>query len=124
MTVNIPPDHQIWGIDEDTFVILIHVSVLLGIIILPIFGFVVPIVMWEQGRKRSLVVDEHGKNVVNWVISLFLYLVISGIFCTMIIGCFFIPIILLFALITNIIGIVKAVNEVIWEYPLTIKFIK
>ena len=114
---------EIWGMDERTFLILMHVSVLSGLVV-PLVGLILPIVMWQDGKNKSILVDEHGKNVVNWLISLTIYSIVSLILCLVIIGCVLLGILILLMIIFAIIAAVKASNEIVWDYPLTIKFFK
>ncbi|WP_420601461.1 DUF4870 domain-containing protein [Flagellimonas sp.] len=87
-------------------------------------GFIVPLVIWLTSRRSVEGMDEHGKSIINFQLSLLLYIIIS------------IPAILLFGLgILGLIGVgilgfvlpivnaVKASNGELPSYFLTIKFI-
>ena len=102
----------------------LHLSVLLGLSVVPIAGFIAPIVIWQVKKNESAMIDEHGKVVVNWLISLFIYTTCAGLLTVVLIG---IPI--MFALwivgiVFPIIGGVKANNGELWKYPLSITFLK
>lgn len=57
-------------------------------------GFIVPLVIWLTSRKNVEGMDEHGKSIINFQLSLLLYIIIS------------IPAILLFGLgILGLIGV-------------------
>lgn len=89
---------------------------------MPFAGLVVPIVIWQLKKDEYPVVDEHGRVVMNWILSMFIYLA-AGILLTFIL----IGIPLLFALgiaalVFPIVGAVKANNGEVWPYPLSIKF--
>ncbi len=80
--------------------------------------------MWATIKKESSVIDAHGKNVINWIISFMIYAFISAMLCFVLIG---IP--MLFALgicsiVFTIMGAVKANNGVVWKYPMSIRFFK
>ena len=108
--------------DEDTYLLCMHLTQLLGYLI-PLGGLIVPIAMWVAKKDTSSAVDEHGKMIVNWIISLFLYSVVSGLLCLIVIG--FIPLIILgiLTVVYPIIGAIKAKEGVLWRYPLTINFL-
>ena len=87
-------------------------------------GFIVPLIIWLTSRRNVEGMDEHGKSIVNFQLSLLLYIIIS------------IPAILLFGLgILGLIGvgilgfvlpIVNAVKAANGEPPsnfLTIPFV-
>jgi uncharacterized membrane protein len=73
---------------------------------------------------RSEILDEHGKNVVNWIISGIIYAIVSGLLIP-ICGVGIVPLIALgvVAIVFPIIGGVKANNGEVWKYPLTISFL-
>ncbi len=111
-----------WGMELRQFCLLMHLAQFAGYIV-PFAGLILPIVMWAGNKDQSEEVDEHGKAILNWIISLLLYS-----FITFILVFFFIGFLLMFALIAisiifPIIGAVKAGNGERYEYPLAIKFI-
>ncbi|NQZ58621.1 MAG: DUF4870 domain-containing protein [Lentisphaeraceae bacterium] len=109
--------------DERLWSMLIHLSLLFGHAI-PGAGFVVPIVIWQMKKDESALIDEHGKNVVNWLISLLIYFVIAGLLAFVAIG---IPLLILvgvIAIVFPILGGIKANEGIVWKYPLTMSFIK
>ena len=101
----------------------LHFSTLLGFV-LPIAGLVAPIIIWQVKKNEMPVIDVHGKIVLNWIISLVIYGV-AGFFLTMVlIGFIILPVLAVLALIFAIIGGIKANNGEVWDYPLTIRFVK
>ncbi|HEV8591370.1 MAG TPA: DUF4870 domain-containing protein [Pyrinomonadaceae bacterium] len=102
----------------------LHLSQLAGLIV-PAAGLIIPIVLWQTQKEKMPALDAHGKMVTNWIISAIIYAVVSVI----LIFVFFIGLIPLLGLsiasiVFPIIGAVKANNGELWEYPLTIKFLK
>ena len=87
-------------------------------------GFIVPLVLWLTQRDRIAKMDEHGKSILNFQISMFLYGVVCipliflfglGILGLVIIGviCFVFP----------IINAIKASNGEAPNYPLSLKIV-
>ena len=103
----------------------LHLSQLANVILFPI-GIIAPILIWQMNKDKIPALDAHGKMVVNWMISSVIYAFVSVI----LIFVFFIGLIPLFGLMIAgiafpIIGALKANNDgELWEYPLTIKFLK
>lgn len=111
------------SMSEQNLGMLIHLGQLLSFLI-PLSGLIIPIVVWQLKKNDSAVIDQHGKNVVNWIISAIIYVTISGILTFVLIG--FIPLLLvsILCVIYPIIGGIKANEGEVWPYPGTIKFIK
>ncbi len=118
-------NYQEMNLKEDRqMLMLMHLSQLLNLVT-AIGGIVVPIVLWQMKKDEIKYMDEQGKAVVNFQISLFLYYIISGMLAFILIG---IPLLIILAL-TNIVlpiiyGIKANNGEQVIKYPLTITFIK
>jgi uncharacterized Tic20 family protein len=80
--------------------------------------------MWATNKDKSSIIDQHGKNILNWMISFYIYVSISAILILLIVGIFALIALCLVAVIFAIIGAVKANNKEMFNYPLTITFIK
>jgi uncharacterized Tic20 family protein len=102
----------------------IHLSQLASLVV-PVAGIVLPIVLWQTQKDKMPALDAHGKMVVNWLISAILYTVISiPLIFLFFVGVLTALTVCVMAIVFPIIGAVKANNGELWEYPLTIKFIK
>ena len=109
--------------DQRQMGMFLHLAQLANVILFPV-GIIVPIVIWQTQKDKIPGLDAHGKMVANWMISMTIYMVISIILIFFIIGIFMICAVLLMGIIFPIIGGIKANNGELWEYPLTIKFLK
>lgn len=113
-------DGRIYGMPEKTWCTLMHASQLLtysGV------GIVAPIIMWLLSKEDSDLARRHGARMMNWVISSFIYLLVSGLLSLALIG---IPLLIAVAILTIVFPIMAALkaNEgQLWSYPLTIRFI-
>jgi len=116
-------DSKPWGIEEKAFLMLMHLSQLAGFII-PGAGLALPIVMWATNKDSSKTIDNQGKIILNWIISLFIYVTVSVILFVVFIGVITLTVVLIINLIFIIIGAIKANNGETWVYPLSIKFFK
>lgn len=117
------PDFRPWNMDLSSYCMLMHLSQFAGIIV-PFGGIALPIIMWATNKDKSLLIDQHGKNILNWMISFYIYVSISAILILLIVGIFALIALCLVAVIFAIIGAIKANNKEIFNYPLTIQFIK
>ena len=116
-----PPYFKPWGMNINQFCMLMHLSQFAGFIF-PFGGLILPIIMWQTNKDQSVLVDEHGKNVLNWIISCFIYLIISAFLTFLIVGFVTLIATALCSLIFTIIGAIRANNGELYSYPLSIKF--
>ena len=101
----------------------IHLSQFAGYVIVGL-GFLLPIILWQVKKTDVPGVDPHGKVVVNWMISQLIYVVVSIPLMLLIVGFPLLIAVIIMGIIFPIIGGIKANEGEIWEYPLTIRFIR
>ena len=132
--------------NQNTNAFLIHISGFAGFLF-PLGGIITPLIAWQTLKDRSKLLDEQGKEAVNFNISYSLYIWILGMsifpFALSSIinshhnysfefgnlfGVFslatFAGLISLIKIILIIIAALKAKEGENYKYPLTIKFIK
>ncbi len=87
-------------------------------------GLIVPLIIWSLKKDEIHELDDHGKLIINFQLSLIIYALISIPFCFIIIG--FIPLILvgLIGFIFPIINGIKASNGELTHYPFSINILK
>lgn len=109
--------------DANMWAMFLHLSLLAGFVV-PFGGLIAPIIIWQVKKKDIPSIDEHGKVVVNWLISAIIYAVVSTILVILVVGIFLLIVLGILSVIFPIIGGIKANNGELWKYPLTINFIK
>jgi len=120
-----PPEAaDVMGMKPNTYCMLLHLSQLLNFCPTPPCGIIIPIVLWALGKDKNAQVDQHGKIVVNWIISCFIYLLVGGLSCLIFIGFVLIPVLLILMIVFPVIGAVKANEGITWVYPLSIPFFR
>lgn len=112
-----------WGMDEDQYCMFLHLSQLASLIV-PMSGFVLPIVMWVTNKEESPRIDAHGKVVLNWIISLIIYAIIGAILTLILIGVIGLIALSVCAVVFSVVGAIKANNGELYKYPLSFEFIK
>lgn len=110
----------IYGIDERTYCTLMHASQLL---VFSAVGIIVPIVMWILGKDKSDMVDRHGNRMMNWIVSGFIYAVVSFILTFVLIGIPMAIAVAVMSILYPILAAIKANSGKAWSYPLSIKFL-
>ena len=69
-----------------TWCILAHATALVGFLV-PVAGHIVgPLIVWLAKRQDSPEIDAHGKESMNFQISMLIWNVIAGILCLVLIG--------------------------------------
>ena len=107
-----------------TWCVLCHASALLGLFfhfLGHIFG---PLIVWLIKRGDAAEIDAHGKESLNFQISMLIYDAIAAILCLILIG---IPILVLLWVLNTVLVIVasiKASEGELYRYPFTIRLIK
>ncbi len=116
-----PNTNDLLGMTPSTYATVMHLSQYATYLI-PLAGGIIPIGMWLYGRDQNEFVNEHGKNLMNFLVSYFIYGTIAGILCFVVVGFVLLPILLLVTLILPIFGAIAASKSKSYQYPLTIKF--
>ena len=110
--------------EDKNLLVVAHLSQLLDFVT-GIGGFIVPLVLWLTQREKVHNMDEHGKQILNFQISTFIY----SIICIPLIFLFGLGILGFIALgllvlIFPIINAIKAANGEATYYPISIQFLK
>ena len=109
--------------DERTWAMLCHFSAFAGLIF-PFGNFLAPLIIWLIKKEELPFVEDQGKEVLNFQLSMIIYLLISGILCIILIG---IPIVIglvIFCFIITIIAAISANDGKTYRYPMNLRLIK
>lgn len=114
------------GKDPRMWAMFCHLAGLAGFIpVTPVFGSVIaPLIIWQVKKNEFEFVDEHGKEALNFQISILIYALVSGLLCFVCIGLVLLPAVYIFDLVFLLIAAVKANNGEHYRYPICIRFIK
>ena len=111
-----PQDERMWGM-------LCHLSSLIGLIGVP--GLIGPLVIWLVKREQYGLVNDQGKEALNFQITL----LIGGLICFQLcfvcgVGIVLLVLLGIFALVFTIIAAIKANEGVCYRYQMCIRLIK
>ena len=109
--------------EERQMGMFLHLSQLANVVLFPV-GIIVPIVIWQTQKDKIPALDAHGKMVANWMISVTIYGFVSILLMFVLIGFLTIIAVAILGIVFPIIGGIKANNGELWQYPMTIKFLK
>ena len=112
--------------DARMWAMFCHLGGLAGLIpMTPVFGSIIaPLIIWQIKKDEFEFVDEHGKEALNFQISILIYALVAGLLCFVCIGFVLLPVVYLLDLIFLLIAAVKSNNGEHYRYPLCIRFVK
>ncbi len=107
-----------------TWNVLCHASALAGFFV-PWAGHILgPLIVWLAKRGDSAEIDEHGKESLNFQISMLIYNLIAGILCLVLIGFVILGILHILNLVLVIVASIQASEGKLYRYPITIRLMK
>ena len=107
-----------------TWNVLCHASALAGFFV-PWAGHILgPLIVWLAKRGDSAEIDEHGKESLNFQISMLIYNLIAGVLCLVLIGFVILGILHILNLVLVIVASIQASEGKLYRYPITIRLIK
>jgi hypothetical protein len=119
-----PSPAPVTSSDVRTWCVLCHATALAGFFV-PWAGHILgPLIVWLAKRGDSAEIDAHGKESLNFQISMLIYNLIAGILCLVLIGFVILGILHLLNLVLVIIASIQASEGKFYRYPLAIRLIK
>lgn len=109
--------------DARMWAMITHLSALPGSVVL-IGSVLAPLVIWQIQKDKSAFVDYHGKEAVNFQITMAIAFALSFLLMLVIIGLVLVAIVAIIWLLFTIIAAIKANNGEYYRYPITFRFIK
>lgn len=109
---------------DNQLIVITHLSQLLTYVT-GFGGLIVPLVLWLTQKDKVEDMDEHGKSIVNFQLSIIIYAIICiplilvaglGILGLIVVG--------IISFVFPIINAIKASNGEMPSYPLSIRFIQ
>jgi uncharacterized Tic20 family protein len=118
-----PPPASAASPNVRTWCVLCHASALLGLFLHFLGHIFGPLIVWLLKRGDSSEIDAHGKESLNFQLSMLIYEAVAAVLCFVLIG---IPILILLWVLNTVLVIVasiKASEDKLYRYPLTIRFL-
>jgi uncharacterized Tic20 family protein len=108
---------------DRSLIVLTHLSQLITLVI----GFgslIVPLIIWATNKERVYQLDDHGKKIINFQISLIIYSIICiPLILLLGLGLLGLIVIGIIAIVFPIINAIKASHGETPQYPLSLNFI-
>ena len=110
--------------DEQNWAMICHLSALAGFLI-PFGNIVGPLIVWLIKRAEMPMVDVHGKEALNFQITVSIAMVVCIVLMLVLIGFLLAFVVGLGALVLTVMAAVKVSNgDFGYRYPLTIRLLK
>jgi uncharacterized protein len=110
--------------EERTYALLMHASIVLLHFIF-FFSFVVPLVMWLARKDHSRFIDDHGRETLNFHLSITLYGLIGfaliplcGIGVGVLVGAY------VLAIVGGLMACLAASRAEYFRYPMCVRFVR
>ncbi|MDQ3118869.1 MAG: DUF4870 domain-containing protein [Verrucomicrobiota bacterium] len=107
-----------------TWTAFCHASALLGVFLHFPGHVLAPLLVWLMKRDESPEIDAHGKEALNFQISMLIYNAVAAVFCLVLIGFLILPFLWVLNAVFVIIAAVQASDGKLYRYPMTIRFIQ
>ena len=114
---------EIQNKEERTWAMLCHLSVF-SVFLTGIGYILAPLVIWLIKKDQYPLVDDQGKESVNFQISMTIYTIILLPLVFLLVGIPLLGALLLFDIVEVIIAAINANDGKMFRYPLCIRFIK
>lgn len=108
--------------EERTWAILAHASAFVGFVI-PFGNVLGPLLVWATKKDESEFVAENSREALNFQITWTILFIVVGLTLLIGIGVILLPIVGLVWLIFVVLAIVRASNDQVYDYPLTVDLI-
>lgn len=101
-----------------------HLTALIAWVGVPLGHVIGPLVVWLTQKNKSDFIDKHGKESLNFQLSITLYSIIAFVLCIIFIGFLLLVAIFVMHLTLSIIAAMRANDGELYRYPMTIRFLR
>lgn len=109
---------------ERTWATFCHITALIAFLGIPFGNILGPFIVWILKKNEMPLVDEEGKESLNFQISMSIYILIAGLLCLVFVGFLLLFPLIIADLVLVIIASIKISNNETFKYPFTIRLIK
>ena len=103
---------------------LCHLTSLLMFFGIPLGNIVGPLVIWLWKKDEVPSVVEHGKESLNFQISMTIYGIVAFLLCFVLIGFLILLVLFIFEIVMIVKAAMAANKGELTHYPITIRFLK
>lgn len=104
--------------EDKVFMLACHLSPFVSL------ALIIPFVVYLIKKDEASRVTEHAKEALNFHISVTLYCIVSLVLCIIGIGFLLLFALAAFVVFCSILAAIKAVDDKLFRYPLTLRLVK
>ena len=108
--------------EDRTWAIITHASAFVGFFV-PLGNILGPLLVWAVKKDESQFVDENGKQAINFQITWTILFFVAALSIILVIGILLLPLVALAWFVLVIIAIIRASDDQVYDYPLTLDII-
>ncbi len=109
---------------ERLWALFAHLGALSFMLGLPFGNIIVPLGIWLAKKDDSPFVDDHGKESLNFQITMMIYFSAAAVLCLVLVGFLLLPLLFIGEIVFIFIAGIKAQSGTTYRYPLTIRMIR
>ncbi|MGE9295195.1 MAG: DUF4870 domain-containing protein [Puniceicoccales bacterium] len=109
--------------DENMWAMFCHLAALAGLVGVPFGNVLGPLIIWLIKKNEMPAIDAHGKESINFQLSMTIYLIVAGILVFVFIGIFLVIALMIANVVLVILASIRANEGGFYRYPITIRFI-
>lgn len=110
-------------IDDQNLAVIIHLSLLLGIII-PFGGYAATLLLWLFKKDSSEYINAQGKEAVNFMLNIMVVGTAAMLLCVMLIGFLLMIPLVVVAFVMPVIAALKTSKGQAYQYPWVYRLIR
>jgi len=108
--------------DERNWAVILHLSPLAGYFI-PLLGFILPLLIWLLKKDESPYLNQQGKEVINFLITLVIAVTVAALLTIIVIGLLLLLILWVYAIVATIVAAVQTSKGANFRYPYILRLI-
>jgi len=112
-----PPPAGAPSSEERTMAMLMYLLAILT-------GWLAPLIIWLLKKDQSAFINDQGKELLNFQITVFIAVVVCLLLTFVIIGCFLAPVVVIGNVVFSILGAVAVNKGEAYRFPFNIRLIK
>lgn len=115
------PDAGTLGQDVRNWAMAAHLAAYSVFLVpIPVIG---PVIVWAVKRDEHPFIDHHGREAVNFNLSVLIYAVVAAVSLLLLVGVVLLPLVFLLWFIVTIVAALKAAAGEWYRCPMTIRFL-
>jgi uncharacterized Tic20 family protein len=108
---------------ERNWAVFCHLSGFGGLIVPGLGQVLGPLILWLLRRDLSAYVDHHGREALNFQISVTIYALVCGLLVWLLVGFVLLAVLVVFQFVFMVVASVRASQGELYRYPLTLRLV-